>query len=122
MICLHCIHYDRCQSLYRFKRLQKAVSNGCPHYKDRSIFVELPCKVGDTVYLIHNRYKIILEYCVSEIIISSSHPVLKLLDCTNKMHVIYYDFNTKREAVFFTKERAEQVLKERKSNDYQNLR
>lgn len=39
--CKDCIHFDRCKGLYRFERLQRAVSKGCPYFKDRSRFVEL---------------------------------------------------------------------------------
>ena len=41
MTCKDCIHFDRCKGLYRFERLQRAVSKGCPYFKDRSRFVEL---------------------------------------------------------------------------------
>lgn len=40
--CKECIHFDRCKGLYKFDRLQKAVSKGCSYFKDRSQFVELP--------------------------------------------------------------------------------
>ena len=39
--CKECIHFDRCKGLYKFDRLQKAVSKGCSYFKDRSRFVEL---------------------------------------------------------------------------------
>ena len=59
--CKECIHFDRCKGLYKFDRLQKAVSKGCPYFKDRSRFVELPCRVGDKVYfnLVEKEY----SYC-----------------------------------------------------------
>ena len=41
MTCKDCIHFDRCKGLYRFERLQRAVSKGCPYFKDRFRFVEL---------------------------------------------------------------------------------
>ena len=41
MTCKDCIHFDRCKGLYRFERLQRAVSKGCPYFKDRSRFVKL---------------------------------------------------------------------------------
>lgn len=52
--CKECIHFDRCKGLYKFDRLQKAVSKGCSYFKDRSRFVELPhlLKVGDVVFFI----------------------------------------------------------------------
>ena len=43
--CKDCIHFDRCKGLYKFGRLQKTVSKGCPYFKDRSRFVELPQSV-----------------------------------------------------------------------------
>ena len=33
--CKECIHFDRCKGLYKFDRLQKAVSKGCSYFKDR---------------------------------------------------------------------------------------
>ena len=44
-ICESCIHFDRCKGLYRSERLQKIASKGCPYFKDRSRFVELPCDI-----------------------------------------------------------------------------
>lgn len=40
MICKDCIHFDRCQGLYRIERLQRFASKVCPYFKDRSRFVE----------------------------------------------------------------------------------
>ena len=51
MTCKDCIHFDRCKGLYRFERLQRAVSKGCPYFKDRSRFVELPVKISDKYYM-----------------------------------------------------------------------
>lgn len=48
--CKECIHFDRCKGLYKFDRLQKAVSKGCSYFKDHSRFVELPCKLGDEIF------------------------------------------------------------------------
>ena len=52
--CKECIHFDRCKGLYKFDRLQKAVSKGCSYFKDRSRFVERPCRVNlcDEVYFV----------------------------------------------------------------------
>lgn len=41
--CEQCIYYPHCDE-YPFDE------SGCDDFKDRSRFVELPCKVGDTVY------------------------------------------------------------------------
>ena len=58
MTCKDCVHYDVCN------RIGNKILNGfevCNQFKDKSRFVELPCKVGDTVYKIcpiSNRLKI----------------------------------------------------------------
>ncbi len=43
--CEKCIHYSVCE----FKR--SIDDTLCDHFKDKSLFVELPCKVGDKVYI-----------------------------------------------------------------------
>ena len=45
--CENCIHYERCDSL------SETVNENyqCDYFKDKSLCVELPCKVGDTVYI-----------------------------------------------------------------------
>ena len=43
--CRDCIHYEVCE--YKGDML-------CDYFKDKSLFVELPCKVGGTVYCIRN--------------------------------------------------------------------
>ena len=72
--CKDCVHYEVCQMHYKQKceltyetereveiamrKAQKAVDIECDYYTDRSRFVELPCKVGDKVYLdnLHIKY------------------------------------------------------------------
>lgn len=45
MTCKDCIHYEVCG--YGLVKPEDAV---CDSFKDKSRFVELPCKVGDRVY------------------------------------------------------------------------
>ena len=50
--CNNCVHYPVCD-LLRSNGERDAASfqlSGCDHFKERSRFVELPCKIGDTVY------------------------------------------------------------------------
>ena len=51
-ICKNCIKADVCKIAKEFKKepADGMYIEGCEHFKDRSKFVELPCKVGDTVY------------------------------------------------------------------------
>ena len=54
--CRNCLHSSVCfgsEGTTRYYGKELAVDNVeklCPNYKDRARFVELPCKVGDTVY------------------------------------------------------------------------
>ena len=47
--CNDCLHYDVCKALEDQVPMIDARQCGC--YKDKSCFIELPCKVGDTVYI-----------------------------------------------------------------------
>lgn len=58
--CKDCIHGDVCKAHViegvgiDFTTFEKLIEkNGCNQFKDRSKFIELPCKVGDTVYFIN---------------------------------------------------------------------
>lgn len=50
--CKDCIHYDVCQALEDNGQVSKIHPIQCGCFKDKSRFVELPCKVGDRVYQI----------------------------------------------------------------------
>lgn len=81
----------------------------CPHFKDRTRFVELPCKVGDTVYVIENNE--IIEDFVDQIGIGY------YCDGENiyQMDGIKTDwyFSDIGKTVFLTREEAEKALEER---------
>lgn len=46
--CKDCIHSKVCE--FFSYRITSNAEQKCKHFKDRFRFVELPCKVGDTVY------------------------------------------------------------------------
>ena len=50
MTCRDCIHYDVCG----FEWCDSEALTFCKDFKDKSCIIELPCKVGDTVYYIAN--------------------------------------------------------------------
>ena len=50
MICKDCIHYRVCQ--YHIDEETNMTVNECPDFKDKDLLVELPVKVGTTVYYI----------------------------------------------------------------------
>ncbi len=47
MICKDCEHYGVCSSIYAPSEYG---FDGCRHFKDKSKIIELPCKIGDTLY------------------------------------------------------------------------
>lgn len=79
----------------------------CKLFKDKSKIVELPCKVGDTVYRI-------LSDCIRE------ETVLRIrLDCTKNQNTLiisteYLSYNSEyiNEVIFVNKKEAEARLKE----------
>lgn len=49
MTCKDCIHHVACNR-------PDPLDIGCEDFSDRSLWVKLPCKVGDTVYVIYDGY------------------------------------------------------------------
>lgn len=95
--CKECIHNDICD-------LQKIIienRDSCPHFKDRNKFVELPCKVGDTVYQTDGTR--IYENKIERIIFDTNN--------------IGFDETSIGKSIFLTREEAEQALKECENND-----
>ena len=141
--CKDCIHSEICASPLKVvrgiygavmsisgrevNRIEKALSeisitigqiccDGCDHFQDRSRFVELPCKVGDTVYLLHNVYNNILAYSVSKILINSGEPIIEIVEAERRIHTLYLSpARELNKSLFLTKEQAEQALKEREA-------
>lgn len=70
MTCKECYHYDACggylptdiDSNYVLDLCKKGksdeipdIEDRCSEFKDKSLIVELPCKVGDTVYFLYSK-------------------------------------------------------------------
>lgn len=52
--CKNCLHVGVCKAWDSSGEIQKdnyKIFQNCPHFKDRSRFVELPCKIGNKLYL-----------------------------------------------------------------------
>lgn len=56
MTCKDCAHYEVCNDSADISicihKIDKKVETACKHFKDKSKFIELPCKAGDTVFVI----------------------------------------------------------------------
>ncbi len=53
--CENCIHEKACKQLCDVHKLAFGSARFCDHYKDKSLIVELPCEVGDKVYVIEGK-------------------------------------------------------------------
>lgn len=49
--CENCIHGNMCFSRFAYRETEDVLED-CTNFKDKSLFVELPCKVGTPVYVI----------------------------------------------------------------------
>ena len=59
MKCENCYHYEAClNSLSKNKVLNNTDVFACEHYKDKSLIVELPCRVGDDLYWISDENEV----------------------------------------------------------------
>lgn len=85
----------------------------CPDCKDRTLFIELPCKVGDTVYLIKNHN--IYERKVTRIIFDP-RTIIQLMAKDYVCYASHIGRNDFGKTVFLTREEAERALKERENN------
>ena len=106
--CENCIHFECCCKWH---------SEDCRFFKDKSLFAELPCKVGTTLYFLYNRPhadkpdltpKI---YQTNEWYFDVDEEGISILprDIHGYNHEYHYYLG---KTVFLTKEDAEQKLKE----------
>ena len=141
-ICKDCLHVEVCSAylLELYKRahllapdpevIRNFKCDDCKNFKDRSRFVELPCKVGDSYFEIEqyctergyytepqHTDTVDCEYCDVDGVCDRQYRI------TEKRFVsLIQIFEYKEKAAdkynrkFLTKEEAEQALKERKEN------
>lgn len=122
--CKNCLHVEACKNLYEIHGDGlSGDSHTCDCFKARSRFVELPCKVGDSVYL-DNLY---IKYAdVIGIYIDAFGGVFDLrvytnIPLANGFGYEYfiskdYTFEDIGKRLFFSKKDAEAALKESKEN------
>lgn len=119
--CKNCVHYSLCNyeeiCHYDIDNIKNA--KDCSFFKARSQFVELPCKVGDTVYSIYkgdieahvvNR----LEFCT----VGNNSECQDYFgtaegidDCDENFSFINFTKATFGKTVFLTRKEAEQALR-----------
>lgn len=90
MTCKDCIHYEACKTTASYfgcstnnshtfatYELRQEIEKDCADFKDKSRFIELPCKVGDTVYRTQGNYcgEKIFEGVVDQIAIFNNREI-----------------------------------------------
>lgn len=117
MDCKDCIHYKCCRIWESNEKYFENVDTlGCCAFMDKSKIIELPCKVGDKVYIVKSRTSddknlYITEDVVKRIVFDKSED-------TGFIHSRIEFFNTSSvsdwlfQNIFLTREEAENVLKE----------
>ena len=107
--CKDCVHVDVCNSRCPDPNNERLI---CDNFKDRSRFVELPCEVGDTVYILGKEI-----FCdeIDEISIEKLPDGILCFRAYCKELKISLDLKDFGTIAFLTKEEAEQALKERET-------
>ena len=101
--CKDCFHYELCGVFGYISPVE------CGFYTDRSRFVELPCKVGDLIYIIKKARGFSVRGAkVNSITITESGKIQ--VSCYRSSFIGLWS-----DDAFATKEEAEQALKERES-------
>lgn len=107
MTCKDCFHYDTCIKIFITEKETVNPEKNCPSFKDKSRFVELPCKVGDIVYEIAINHEMIIESEIHEHKIKDFEDMLMLLLDLQRGWIVRF---------YTDKSKAEEKLKELKEN------
>lgn len=112
MTCKDCVHYDVCN------RIGNKILNGfevCDQFKDKSRFVELPCKAGDILYEItERRIKSHWVKCIVRRVVLRIEVGLNGYISAKCGTTISVPLQNIGKTVFLTREEAEEKLKETK--------
>lgn len=114
MTCKDCIHYDVCKRFNsNIPEEFEGIENHCDNFKDKSLVLDLPCKVGDTVY--YREGSRLLMGVVRNLSINMKEG-LYIVYVNSEYSLIgieRFGFHMFGNRIFLTKEAAEQALKER---------
>lgn len=117
--CKECIHYDVCEmKILAMLLLQDGKE--CKHFKDKSKIIELPCKVGDTVYKVMDIERVHRQILEMKVLSIEIKDTTKFFAKTVKKYRYNYGTFTLDDfgkTVFLTYEEAEKKLREIENND-----
>ena len=127
--CKDCVHVEVCREYVEglaaargvrlnVKELDSVLEcDDCKHFKDCARFVELPCKVGDTVFVVE-------EIAEERKIIKDHVETIGIGYYADGVNIYQFDgiktdgyFEDFGKTVFLTREEAEQALKGRENNE-----
>ena len=117
MTCKDCVHDKVCTAL-ELNGILKVSPTYCGCFKDKSLIVELPVKVGQTVWYIKGGYYNAVNKtpCAIEVTEINQKHHGKTLDWGFIANGTRYRFSSIGKTVFLTREEAQQKLKECKGN------
>ena len=105
MKCKDCLHYEKCYSHYT-RAMLEVINGDCAYFTDRSEWVHLPYKVGDTVWYITGIHHTLIKNARIEEIIINETGVRELYVSTENYCYFQNDINT----FYPTREEAEKAL------------
>lgn len=114
--CKDCLHIGICPNLNH-----ETVADKCPDFKDRSRFVELPCKVGDTVYAVrrcscHRHDDTPWKACVGKVALKSNKGIARACLYVSPTPFKVEHLSQIGKTAFLTREEAEAELARRTDN------
>lgn len=124
--CENCIHNEVCENY------EPKSTVACEEYKDKSLIVELPCKVGDKLYIVGTECLADKDSRKCEEW-TAENPDLSCKDCPLDKRLFVYERTVTKhmlgvllfeisenfifgETVFLSREEAEKALKEREND------
>lgn len=139
MTCKDCIHYDVCSKLCTgidmnlfMKDDNTTASESCTDFKDKTKYIDLPCKVGDEVYRINDdnqldELKVEYGYIDKDGAIRFRATCAHFIECNggfedeegipcimpNEVCSCIYNASEVGRSIFATKKEAEKALKAR---------
>lgn len=119
--CEKCYHAEVCGNYPNTgipeKSRQRLLEKGCEHYKDKSLIVELPCRVGDVVYVL---YTCDSPYEIEQVIINGINirkESTQIVFSNNSAITVWEnDWSVYKKYVFSSREEADRALEESEKN------
>lgn len=118
--CRDCLHFKACYEMAAANNADEfntMFAEKCEDFADRSEWVHLPCRVGDTVYTIYNaslsHYKVV-EIIINDFVWAKLYNGEYSGEYKSELICLDFSFN---EFVFLTREEAEKALERMKENE-----